>query len=128
MNPIIQHVIEPGESVFTANPQYRFELKQIDLLNNEKAALEEIRRNYTFSEIELAAVRDYYKKQGRNPTDIELETLAQTWPEHCVHKTFKAKITYDGKIVNNILKSTIARVTKELDKPWCLTFFWITPA
>ena len=89
----------------------------------KKPALEEIRRNYTFSEIELAAVRDYYKKLGRNPTDIELETLAQTWSEHCVHKTFKAKITYDGKTVNNILKSTIARVTKELDKPWCLSVF-----
>ena len=123
VNPIIQHVIEPGEAVFTANPQYRFELKQIDLLNNEKAALAEIRRNYTFSEIELSAVRDYYRREGRNPTDIELETLAQTWSEHCVHKTFKAKITYNGKIVNNILKSTIARVTRELDKPWCLSVF-----
>jgi phosphoribosylformylglycinamidine synthase len=40
-----------------------------------------------------------------------------------VHKTFKAKISYNGKTVNNILKSTIARVTKELDKPWCLSVF-----
>jgi phosphoribosylformylglycinamidine synthase len=123
VNPIIQHVIAAGESVFTANPQYRFELKQIDLLKNEKTGLEEIRHNFSFSDIELSAVRDYYRREGRNPTDIELETLAQTWSEHCVHKTFKAKITYDGKIINNILKSTIARVTKELDKPWCLSVF-----
>jgi phosphoribosylformylglycinamidine synthase len=123
VNPIIHHVITSGESVFTANPQYYFELKQIDLMKNEKAGMDEIRRNYTFSEIELTAVRDYYKKLGRNPTDVELETLAQTWSEHCVHKTFKAKIAYDGKTVNNILKSTIARVTKELDKPWCLSVF-----
>ena len=108
VNPIIHHVITSGESVFTANPQYHFELKEIDLLKNEKTGLEEIRRNYTFSEIELMAVRDYYKKLGRNPTDVELETLAQTWSEHCVHKTFKAKIAYDGKTVNNILKSTIS--------------------
>jgi phosphoribosylformylglycinamidine synthase len=123
VNPIIQHVIAAGESVFTANPQYRFKLKQFDLLKNEKAGLEEIRHNFSFSDIELSAVRDYYRREGRNPTDIELETLAQTWSEHCVHKTFKAKITYDGKIINNILKSTIARVTKELDKPWCLSVF-----
>jgi phosphoribosylformylglycinamidine synthase len=123
VNPIIHHVITSGESVFTANPQYHFELKEIDLMKNEKAGMDEIRRNYTFSESELAAVRDYYKKLGRNPTDVELETLAQTWSEHCVHKTFKAKIAYDGKTVNNILKSTIARVTKELDKPWCLSVF-----
>ena len=123
VNPIIHHVITSGESVFTANPQYHFELKQIDLMKNEKTGMEEIRKNYTFSNIERNAVRDYYKKLGRNPTDVELETLAQTWSEHCVHKTFKAKISYNGKTVNNILKSTIARVTKELDKPWCLSVF-----
>ena len=123
VNPIIHHVITSGESVFSANPQYHFVLKEIDLLKNEKAGVDEIRRNYTFSEIELTAVNNYYQKLGRNPTDVELETLAQTWSEHCVHKTFKAKIAYDGKTVNNILKSTIARVTKELDKPWCLSVF-----
>ena len=32
---------------------------------------------------------------GREPTDIELEMLAQTWSEHCVHKTFKALIEYE---------------------------------
>jgi phosphoribosylformylglycinamidine synthase len=123
VNPIIHHVITSGESVFSANPQYRFALKEIDLMGNEKAAMEEMRLGYTFSDIERNAVRDYYKKLGRNPTDVELETLTQTWSEHCVHKTFKAKISYDGKTVNNIMKSTIARVTKELDKPWCLSVF-----
>ncbi|MCX6003781.1 MAG: phosphoribosylformylglycinamidine synthase subunit PurL [Chloroflexi bacterium] len=123
VNPIIQHVIESGHFAFAKNPKYHFKLNQIDLLGADKAKLEEIRRNYTFSEIELSAVRDYYLQQGRNPTDVELETLAQTWSEHCVHKTFKAKITYDGKIVNNILKSTISRVTRELNKEWCLSVF-----
>ena len=92
-------------------------------MGNEKAAMEELRLNYTFSDTERAAVRDYYKKLGRNPTDVELETLTQTWSEHCVHKTFKAKISYDHKTINNIMKSTIFRVTKELDKPWCLSVF-----
>ena len=123
VNPIIHHVITSGESVFSANPQYKFVLKQVDLMGNEKAAMEELRLNYTFSDIERTAVWDYYKKLGRNPTDVELETLTQTWSEHCVHKTFKAKISYNGKTVNNIMKSTIFRVTKELDKPWCLSVF-----
>jgi phosphoribosylformylglycinamidine (FGAM) synthase PurS component len=30
---------------------------------------------------------------GREPTDIELETIAQTWSEHCVHKTLKSRST-----------------------------------
>ena len=123
VNPIIHYVITSDDSIFAANPQYHFALKTIDLMHSEKAAMEELRQNYTFSDIERAAVRDYYKKLGRNPTDIELETLAQTWSEHCVHKTFKARISYDHKTINNILKSTIARVTKELDKPWCLSVF-----
>jgi phosphoribosylformylglycinamidine synthase len=123
VNPIIHRVITSGESVFSANPQYKFVLKEVDLIGNEKAAMEELRQNYTFSDTERTAVRDYYKKLGRNPTDIELETLTQTWSEHCVHKTFKAKISYDHKTINNILKSTIARATKELDKPWCLSVF-----
>ena len=32
------------------------------------------------------------RAEGRPPTDAELETLAQTWSEHCVHKTFRARI------------------------------------
>jgi phosphoribosylformylglycinamidine synthase len=45
---------------------------------------------------EMQAIRSYYQREERNPTDVELETLAQTWSEHCVHKTFKAAITYQG--------------------------------
>src|SRR3989344_4425851 len=36
-------------------------------------------------------------KIKKDPTDLELETLAQTWSEHCAHKTFKAKLVVDGK-------------------------------
>ncbi len=41
---------------------------------------------------EMRAVRAYFDEIARAPTDAELETIAQTWSEHCVHKTFKAKI------------------------------------
>lgn len=43
---------------------------------------------------EMKAIQAYYQQQDRDPTDVELETLAQTWSEHCVHKTFKARIDY----------------------------------
>ena len=36
----------------------------------------------------------YFQNEKRDPTDAELEMLAQTWSEHCVHKTFKALIDY----------------------------------
>jgi len=37
--------------------------------------------------IETKAIQDYYSRLDREPTDVELETIAQTWSEHCVHKT-----------------------------------------
>jgi len=71
----------------------------------------------------MHTVRDYFKKLGRKPTDCELETIAQTWSEHCVHKTFRGRINYNGELVDNLLKSTISKVTRELDKPWCVSVF-----
>src|SRR5918997_651924 len=43
---------------------------------------------------DLEAVRDHYSAQDRDPTDVELETIAQTWSEHCAHRTFKATIRH----------------------------------
>jgi phosphoribosylformylglycinamidine synthase len=40
----------------------------------------------------MSAIQKYFQQVGREPTDAELETLAQTWSEHCVHKTLKAII------------------------------------
>jgi len=45
---------------------------------------------------EMQAIQAYYRAEEREPTDVELEMLAQTWSEHCVHKTFKAVIEYVG--------------------------------
>ena len=43
---------------------------------------------------EMKAIQAYFKRAGRNPTDCELETIAQTWSEHCYHKTFRGNIRY----------------------------------
>ena len=123
VNPIIQHTIPSGRYTFTENPRYHFKLVEVGLLKASKAKLSKLGQQFGFNRLEFSAIRDYYEKQGRNPTDVELETLAQTWSEHCVHKTFKAKITYDSQVVNNLLKSTVAKATQELNKPWCLSVF-----
>jgi phosphoribosylformylglycinamidine synthase len=123
INPIIQHTIPSARYKFAENPRYHFKLNEVELIKASKTKLAELRKQFGFNDLEFDAILDYYREQGRNPTDVELETLAQTWSEHCVHKTFKAKITYDGKIVNNLLKNTVARATQELNKPWCLSVF-----
>jgi phosphoribosylformylglycinamidine synthase len=43
---------------------------------------------------EMRAIRSYFQREERAPTDGEIETIAQTWSEHCSHKTFKAKVRY----------------------------------
>jgi phosphoribosylformylglycinamidine synthase len=76
---------------------------------------------------EMRAIQQYYRELGREPTDVELETLAQTWSEHCVHKTLKSSIemSINGEHVHydNLLKQTVFRATKELNKPWCISVF-----
>lgn len=55
------------------------------------AALNEKRALYLDPE-ELRVIRDEYERLGREITDIEIEMFAQTWSEHCAHKTFRAAI------------------------------------
>lgn len=43
---------------------------------------------------EMKIIQAYFRHEERDPSDGELETLAQTWSEHCSHKTFKAKVLY----------------------------------
>ncbi|MEJ5197627.1 MAG: phosphoribosylformylglycinamidine synthase subunit PurS, partial [Anaerolineae bacterium] len=84
---------------------------------------------------EMQAIRDYYRREGREPTDVELEMLAQTWSEHCVHKTFKAVIEYeelapDGtpvpgsrRTIDSLLKTFIRAATEQVNKPWVRSAF-----
>ena len=60
---------------------------------------------------------------------MELETIAQTWSEHCRHKTFRGTIRYregktgKSKIIRSLFKTTIAAATMKLNKKWCVSVF-----
>src|SRR3989338_960749 len=58
---------------------------------------------------EMKVIQNYFKKINREPTDCEIETLAQTWSEHSGHKTFKAKIMINGEEKEPL----IVRIKKE---------------
>jgi phosphoribosylformylglycinamidine synthase len=77
--------------------------------------------------VEMKTIQKYYQTQGSDPTDVELETLAQTWSEHCVHKTFKSSVdlSFDGRVIHfdNLLKETVFAATKKLNKQWCISVF-----
>jgi phosphoribosylformylglycinamidine synthase II len=123
VNPIIQHVVRAEQFGFPENPQYEFKLNRLDILGLDDAGLRGVKQQFGFTGDELQAIITYFRQQGRNPVDVELETLAQTWSEHCVHKTFKGKISFGKTTIDNLLKSTIMRATKELSKPWCISVF-----
>ena len=90
---------------------------------------------------ELKAIQTYYSDAAvrrcrtglglpRNPTDIELEILAQTWSEHCKHKIFNAEIHYvgpDGEMecVDGLFKTFIRATTDEVAKrvDWLVSVF-----
>ena len=65
----------------------------------------------SLSLIEMATIREHFRGLGREPTDLELETLAQTWSEHCKHKTLTGAVDYEDahgrRRIENLLKSTI---------------------
>lgn len=42
--------------------------------------------------LSMQTIRDYFIGLKRDPTDIELESLAQTWSEHCKHTIFANQI------------------------------------
>lgn len=106
-----------------------------DLSDPQLLALSQERR-LSLDAAEMSAIRDYYQEIDRDPTDAELEMLAQTWSEHCVHKTFKAAITYHGPAhgedpfsapidqqINGLLKTYIRAATDQLAKPWVRSAF-----
>jgi len=72
---------------------------------------------------EMEHCREYFKEESRNPTDAELQTIGQTWSEHCYHKTFKGDIVTDEGTIHGLLKSYIARATRELNPSWCYSVF-----
>lgn len=133
-NKLIQHVVtDPREQkIFLfAKPKESFALVQVDLLGaNDKKLKATSHDGQLFLNLnEMKAIQAHFKKLGRNPTDCELETIAQTWSEHCYHKTFRGNIRYkeSGKVkarlIRNLLKSTIVKATKEINKPWCVSVF-----
>ena len=89
---------------------------------------------------EMQAVQAYFRSIDRDPTDVEIEAIAQTWSEHCVHKTFKALVTVNqgtgireqgsqaisnqqSTIIDGILKTYIRAATEQINAPWVRSAF-----
>ena len=76
-----------------------------------------------FSAEELKVIQAYFRKEKRDPTDVELQTISQTWSEHCCHKTFKGKIQIGDREIQSLFKTYIAKATKQIRAPYCVSVF-----
>ncbi len=125
---------------FPAARQYVFALRHVPLRQLTDDALQRLSREaHLFLSLEeMQAVQKYFDLQQREPTDIELETLAQTWSEHCVHKTLKSAVeltvrdeagnvraqrSYSNLIKETIFKSTMDLTAGGTDQSFCLSVF-----
>jgi phosphoribosylformylglycinamidine synthase II len=124
---------EPNNRQFQIIPLHEAEDDELIALSRDRCL--------SLSLAEMHAIRTYYFQEGRDPTDIELEMLAQTWSEHCVHKTFKARIDYTGPLpgadarsadarsapvrqhIDGLLDTYIRGATQSAQKPWVRSAF-----
>lgn len=144
-NPVIQHYTlhlrgvvpaadEPDATPETAPDEAEYsttipltDLAESDLLEVSSRGLLALNLD------EMRTIQEHFRSLGREPTDVELETLAQTWSEHCSHKTFRATIQYSElnsaghmrqqETITNLLKQYIMRATHELAHPWVVSAF-----
>jgi phosphoribosylformylglycinamidine synthase len=113
---------------------YAFELKTVPLRSATPNQLLEINRlgQLSLSLEEMATIQKHFRTLDRDPTDAELETVAQTWSEHCSHKTLAGAIDYQDETgttaFGNMLRETIFAATESIRKrlgadDWCISVF-----
>ncbi|MDB0005975.1 phosphoribosylformylglycinamidine synthase subunit PurL [Ilumatobacteraceae bacterium] len=102
----------------------------IDITNLDADELEALSRTrgLALDVEELQVIAAHFAELGREPTDVELETLAQTWSEHCAHKTFRATIDLldgNGLVVDHRepLLDTLRRCTEDITAPFVRSAF-----
>ena len=114
--------------------EYQFELRSVPILELDDAGLMRLsREGQLYLQLaEMQTIQRHFAQLERDPTDIELETIAQTWSEHCSHKTLAGRIDYQDehgeRHFDNMLKETIFAATTQLrdqwgEDDWCVSVF-----
>ncbi|MBI5087689.1 MAG: phosphoribosylformylglycinamidine synthase, partial [Actinobacteria bacterium] len=113
IEPVFVHASQPAS------------VEHIEVRGLSDAELAELNRarGMALDPAELRVIAEWFERAGRAPTDVELETLAQTWSEHCAHKTFRAAITLaDGTTIAPLL-AQLRDATADIDAPFVRSAF-----
>ncbi len=104
---------------------YQYRLRIVPIRGLDDAELLNISRDgqLSLSLDEMRTIQAHFAEWDRDPTDCELETIAQTWSEHCSHKTLRGLIEFDGEVIDNLLKQTIFKATQDLALDWLVSVF-----
>jgi phosphoribosylformylglycinamidine synthase len=115
---------------------YSFKLITVPIRTLDDAALVKLSKDgmLALTLNEMRVVQAHFRELGREPTDCELESIAQTWSEHCSHKTLKGTITLHDKTTGetrtykNLLKETVFAATQQIRQQlgandWCVSVF-----
>jgi len=124
---------------FPRPPVMPFELRTVAIRELDDDGLASVAKDWRLflSVEEMRTIREHFRGLSREPTDLELETIAQTWSEHCVHKTIKSAVEYEGlafgaeaksgamirRSYKSLLGETVVAATRTLDRDWCWSVF-----
>lgn len=140
-NDAIEYVVKGPLQIkdLSLGSEYKLKLTTVPIrdMNDDELMVLSKKGQLYLSIAEMKTVQDYFRSLQRDPTDIELETVAQTWSEHCSHKTLGGRIHYvetsAGKVVrdinfNSMLKETIFAATVQIRESlgkddWCVSVF-----
>jgi phosphoribosylformylglycinamidine synthase len=134
---IEQVVVGPlkAEHLAVGTP-YTFRRVEVPLRELNDAGLVKLSKDgmLALSLDEMRTVQAHFREMKREPTDVELETIAQTWSEHCSHKTLKGTVhitdtsTGEKRTYKNLLKETVFAATRTIRErlgadDWCVSVF-----
>ncbi|PIW00075.1 MAG: phosphoribosylformylglycinamidine synthase subunit PurL [Deltaproteobacteria bacterium CG17_big_fil_post_rev_8_21_14_2_50_63_7] len=129
-NPVVQRVSygQPLPPSFVTVVESDGRCERFDVGAMDDAALDALSRarRLALNLDEMRAIRAEAVRLARTLTDVELEMLAQTWSEHCSHKTFEARIDFDDdgdrREVDGLLPC-LRSATEELAPAWLRSAF-----
>jgi phosphoribosylformylglycinamidine synthase II len=117
----VGRAVEPG---FASGAAVDAVTVHVDLPDDDAGLIQLGRdRGLALDLAELHVIREHFARVQRPPTDAELETLAQTWSEHCAHKSFRADVLMPDGSVGEPLLARLRRCTNEIDAPFVVSAF-----